>query len=356
MSKKTADQYLHIGFDEVPLFESGSLDYLSINTDYPINLIPGKFGNAIIMPKEGYLSFPIGRSRYVNFKNNVTFGFWLNSVSFPKLNIEGLEKEVLLPVFDISDSYPSVGSFDYSGGLIVVNEKCLFDGFNQLIINLIGISGSMHSFESEIFPTGTFNHFIISINMEIDEIKLYINGVETILSSVDGLGLPVRLGTDGSFNLNINKNIVGSLSQIEKNVGIIDDFFIIDEYINQNYLIRKILSYGFMSSINDISSSLSEFNFNADISFLQNVDISPPVTSVDEFNSDIIAGTQDGLILRGASLFWNKKINLSSDSSLGDIKFIKTGVSNSSTSSSNDGVVIPGVGIKLINNGIVISE
>ena len=356
MSKKTIDQYLHLSFDEMPLVESGSLEYVNVNTDYPINLVPGKFSNAVVLPKEGYLSFPLGGSRYQNFKNNVTFGFWLNSISFPKIKINGIEKDVLLPLFDISDSFPSNNIFEYTGGLIVVNEKCLFDGFNQIIVNLIGGSGNMHSFESEIFPTGVFNHFMISVNMEIDEIKIFINGVESILSSTDGLGLPVILGTDGDFSLNINKSVVGSLDQMEKNVGIIDDFFIINEYINQNYLIRKILSYGFSSSLSDISSSLNEFNFNADISFLQNININPPVTSIEEFNSDVIAGTQDGLLLRGSSLFWNKKINLSSSDSLEDIRIIKTNSSSGAQGAANDGTIIPGLGIRLINNGIIISE
>jgi hypothetical protein len=356
MSKKTADQYLHLSFDEIPLVESGSLAYVNVNTDYPINLVPGKFINAIVMPVEGYLSLPLGGVRYQNFKNNVTFGFWLRSVSLPKIKSNGIEKDALLPLFDISDSNPNNGVFQYNGGIIVVNERCLFDGFNQMIVSLIGSDGLIHSFESEIFQTGKFNHFMIAINMEIDEIKIFINGVEGILSSVDGLGLPNSLGTDGSFNLNINRSVVGSLDQLEKNVGIMDDFFIIDEYISQNYLIKKILSYGFMSSLNDVSSSLSEFNFNADISFLQNIDISPPVTAIDEFNSDVIAGTHDGYLLRGSSLFWNKKINLSSVNSLSDIKIVKTKSSNGAQGVSGDGEILPGLGIRLINNGIIISE
>lgn len=355
MSFKNINEYLHFDFDDFPVLETGSSEDIVVVGDSPISLVPGKFKNGIQLISDNFYTFPVG-SRYESFKFNVTFGFWLYSVSKRSKVLDGSSISASMPVFDISNTSVNGLNFNVNGGMILVYEKCVFDNFNQLQICLVGSDGSTYEFESELFETGRFNNFIIAINMEIDEIKLFINGVETVISSINGAGLPGSLGTNGSFNLNINKNIIGETVEFEKNSGILDDLFIINEYVTENYLIKKIISNGFKKSINDISSSFNEFNFNAKISFNQEIKINPPVTCLDVFNTDIIAGTQDGLLLKGESNFWNKKINLGSTRSLNDIKIFKVAIDSSSSSSNLDGHLIEGKGIRLVKNGIIISD
>jgi hypothetical protein len=357
MSIKNPDQYLNFNFEQIPLIESGTSEIMSVNgEDFPF-LVNSPMGRGLKLSSGYYCSYGLN-ARYNNFRNNVSFGFWLYSNSIKNVDINGTSYEPKIPVFDISNSYVSGNNFIFNGGLVIVYEKCIFTDYNQLNIIVIGSDGVKYSFESEVYLTGIFNHFIISINMEINEIKMFINGVETILTAL-GPGLPTYIGTNGSFDLNINKNINGSINGYIKNEGIVDDFFIIDEYIIENYLIRKIISNGFMNSLNDITASFNEFKFEASISFVQDFVIQPNLTSVDPFNADIVGGTQDGYLLRGQNAFWNKTYNFASVSSLEEIKIKYISIDDDPTgfaSDPNDGKIVPGKGIFLNKHGIVISE
>lgn len=360
MSRKNTDQYLHFGFDELPLRESGTNELVLINGEEVPFLASGPIDRAIKLGDGYYCSYPLG-SRYNNIKINLSVGFWLYSNSISGRNINGTDIPVKMPVFDITNAYVSGTNFSVPGGILLVYEKCVFDEYNQMIINLIDSSGAVHSFESEVYPTSVFNHFIISINMEINEIKMFTNGVETILNAISGT-FPNYIGTNGSFDININKNIIGSVNEFEKNSGIIDDFFIIDEYIIENYIIKKIITNGFKDSLSDITASFNEFKFEASLSFLQEFTSQPAMSAIEPFNSDVIGVTQDGFIVRGQNSFWNKVYNFASISSNEDISIKIIGIEGEITEPSQykydlkDGTIIPGKGIFLNKNGIIISE
>lgn len=360
MSRKNTDQYLHFGFDELPLRESGTNELILINGEESPFLTSGPIERAIKLGDGYFCSYPLG-PRYNNIKINLSVGFWLYSNSIAERNVDGVNTPIKMPVFDITNAYVSGNTFSIPGGILLVYEKCVFDEYNQMIINLIDSSGIVHSFESEVYPTAVFNHFIISINMEINEIKMFINGVETILNSVSGT-FPTYIGTNGSFDININKNIIGSINEFEKNSGIIDDLFVIDEYIIENYIIKKIITKGFKDSLNDITASFNEFRFEASLSFLQEVASQPTISAIEPFNSDVIGGTQDGFLIRGQNSFWNKVYNFASISSNEDISIKIIGIDGEPTEPSQykydlkDGTIIPGKGIYLNKNGIIISE
>jgi len=357
MSRKNTDQYLNFNFEQVPIVESGTNELMTINGEDSPYLVNGPMGRALKLSEGYYCSYSIG-ARYNNFKNNVSFGFWLYSNSIRNIEANGGSYQPKMPIFDISNAYVSGNAFLCNGGLIIVYEKCIFNDYNQINLVIIGSDGDSYSFESEVYQTGIFNHFIISINMEINEIKMFINGVETILTS-SGSGLPSYMGTSGSFDLNINKNIIGDVNGYIKNKGVIDDFFIIDEYIIENYLIRKIISNGFMASLNDITASFSEFKFEASISFVQDATIQPNMTSTDSFNAEVIGGTQDGYLLRGQNAFWNKTYNFASLNSLEEIKIKYIAIDDDPltfSAEADDGKIVPGKGIFLNKHGIVISE
>ena len=360
MSRKNTDQYLHFNFDELPLRESGKNELILVNGEESIFLVNGAIERAIKLSDGYYCSYSLG-ARYNNIKINLSVGFWLYSNSIPERNINGVSFQTKMPVIDITNAYISGNSFSVPGGILLIYEKCVFSEYNQMIVNVIGSNGSIYTYESEVYQTGIFNHFIISINMEINEIKMFINGVETILSAVSG-SLPTYIGTSGSFDININKNIIGSIDEFEKNSGVIDDLFVIDEYIIENYIIKKIITNGFADSLNDITASFSEFKFEASLSFLQEFSSQPAISAMEPFNSDVIGCTQDGYLLRGQNSFWNKVYNFASISANEDISIKIIGIDTEPTEPSQyrydlkDGTIIPGQGIFLNKNGIIISE
>ena len=118
------------------------------------------------------------------------------------------------------------------------------------------------------------------------------------------------------------------------------------ETINQQ--ISKIISDGFASYLNEAAGIFSEFVFNAKLSFFQHTKVSPPITSIGLSTGDLVAGTQDGLVLKGDSGYWNKKYNLSKESDLKQLSVVYSG------SVVGDAKIDPGIGLVLIKNGIII--
>lgn len=352
MSKLQSEKYLLTEFNGFPIVEYGSMVNLSYYGDGSIDLLPGVFGTSLLMSKNGYFSLSFD-SRYSNFRSEFTVGFWLNSVSRQDKIIGDNIYSSIMPVISIGRSVDQGDEFVLNNGLFCISEKCVFDKFNQLNFTLLGPDGRNHVFESELYECNIFNHFMFSVTAEgEDQIKLYINGVETVLTNVlDGV-VPYILGTVGSFDFSINDSITGLKNQYDKNSGLIDDVFIVSQAIYENYKISKIISDGFASYIEETSGNIGEYIFEAKISFAQKTNISPPVTSIDSSSGDLIAGTQDGLVLKGDSGYWNKKYIISRESGLQDIKIVYA--SQEAEPDASDGKIDPGQGLVLIKNGIII--
>jgi hypothetical protein len=260
-----------------------------------------------------------------------------------------------MPIVSVGNSSVINQSYVLNDGLFLIYEKCVFSKYNKMYLVLMTAGGERVEFDSEIYETGLFNHFMFSVNPEIGEVKLYINGVESILSSSAAM-LPPFFGLPSLPELYINKNIEGDIRSLEKNKGVLDDLFIIADAINENYKISKIIADGFSTYINEISGNISERVFDAKISFFQDASISPPVSAVDISSGDIIAGTQDGVILKGDSGYWNKKYSLTSENALSDLTvvYLSQDESGSNQESSSDGQILSGQGLILIKNGIII--
>ena len=354
MSKLRPEEYLLVEFDNFPIMEYGSMVNLSYDGDGDIELLPGVHGKSLLMSKSGSFRFATD-SRYSNFRKEFSVGFWLNSVSLQDKIIGENIYSAVMPLVSIGQSNIAAGQYQFNSGLFCISEKCVFKNFNQLIFTLLGPDGHRHEYESELYETGVFNHFLLSVNSETEVIKLYMNGVESILTATYQGDLPFILGTPGSYNFLVNHSIVGDQNNFERNSGLIDDLFVMSQGINENYKISKIISDGFASYIEETSGNVSEYIFEAKISFSQKTNITPPVTAVDSTTGDIIAGTQDGLVLKGDSGYWNKRYILSRSSDLNDLKISYAYQSGSSSSSaSDDGKIDPGNGLILIKNGLII--
>ena len=354
MSTLRPEEYLLVEFNNFPIVEYGSNTNLSYDGDGDIELLPGVHDKSLLMSKSG--SFRLtADSRYSNFRKEFSVGFWLNSVSLSDKIIGENIYSAVMPLVSIGQATLLEGEYDLRAGLFCISEKCVFKNFNQLVFTILGSSGSKHEYESELYEAGIFNHFLLSVNSETKVIELYINGVESILTATVNGEVPVILGTPGSSDFLINHSIVGDQNNFERNSGLIDDLFVISQAVTENYKISKIISDGFASYIKETSGNISEYIFEAKISFSQKTNITPPVTAVDSTTGDIIAGTQDGLVLKGDSGYWNKKYVLSRSSDLNDLKISYAYQSGSSSSSGfDDGKIDPGSGLVLINNGLII--
>lgn len=357
MSKLTPDEYLLLEFNSLPIFEYGSNDNLLYEGDGEIELVPSVQKYGLLLPKTGYFYIPLNTNKLENIKTGFNLGFWLNSVSLQDTLLNGSSYSAHMPLVSIGRSYDSGLEYEMDQGLLCVSEKCMFNGYNQLIINIVEPSGSRYEFSSELYETGVFNHFLLSINTESDYIKFYINGVETVLTLGQGGNIPYLIGTSGSHNLYINDSIIGEKIGYKKNSGIIDDLFICQFNIDEDYKMAKIISDGFSSYLEENSGNILDYIFDAKINFLQKTNISPAVTAIDSLRGDVIAGTQDGMILKGDSGYWNKKFSLTNESGLEDIEIsyaYQAGSGSSSTSESLDGKIEAGQGLVLIKNGIII--
>ena len=356
MSTLSIEKYLHFNFDQFPILETGTLDNLIFNGNGGVDLVPGIFGTGLLFNDSGYFSIPISSVRYNNFRSEFSVGFWLSSVSLPDKIYEDMAIVSTMPVLSMGDSVLLNNSYVLSSGLFMIYEKSVFANYNKMYLVIITSGEERIEFESEIYETGVFNHFIFSINSEIGQVKLYINGVESVLSS-NAATVPSYLGLPSSPELYINKNIEGLNISLEKNRGVIDDLFIISDAINENYKISKIIADGFHAYVQEVSGNISERVFDAKLSFLQDTSVSPPITAVEISSGDIIAGTQDGIVLKGDSGYWNKKYSLTNQNTLRDLNIIYS-TQNSSGSNedfANDGKIISGEGLVLFKNGIVIN-
>jgi hypothetical protein len=356
MSKLTPENYILFEFNSVPLLEYGTNSYIVVEGDGDIALVPGPHKFGLLLAKNVNFNIPYG-NRFNNIRKGFSLGFWMNSVSMSDKIIDGSVYSTTMPLVSLGRTYDNGQEYEMNSGAFCLYEKCLFKNYNQLCIALIGPNGDKHEFESELYETGVFNHFLLLVDTDIDSIKLYINGVETILSSTYEGFVPPLIGTTGSHYLYLNNGVLGNKISYEKNTGIIDDFFIGPSSIHESHKIAKIISDGFGSYIEETSGNISEYVFDAKITFAQKTKISPPITAIDTLSGDIIAGTQDGLVLKGDSGYWNKKYVLSNKADLSDlqISYAYQSEDNEDSGNSMDGKIIVGQGLVLIKNGIIIS-
>lgn len=356
MSTLSTEKYLHFNFDQFPIVETGTLDNLIFNGNGSVDIVPAVFRSGLLLNNVGYFSMPMSSVRYENFRSEFSVGFWLYSVSLSDKIYDDVAIVSSMPVLSVGNSSLLDGSYVMSDGLFMLHEKSVFANYNKMYLIMMTPGGEKIEFESEIYETGVFNHFMFSVNPEIGQIKLYINGVESILSS-DTAIIPPYFGLTSVPDLYINKNIEGDSRSLEKNKGIIDDMFIVADAIVENYKISKIIADGFSSYISEVSGNISERVFDAKISFLQKTSIAPPISAVDISSGDIVAGTQDGVVLKGDSGYWNKKYSLTNQQSLSDFTVIYSTQNNSGSNenSTNDGKIISGEGLILFKNGIIIN-
>ena len=356
MSTLSIEKYLHFNFDQFPVVETGTLDNLIFNGNGSVDIVPGVFSSGLLLNDDGYFSMPISSVRYQNLRSEFSIGFWLNSVSLSDKIYDDVVIVPSMPILSVGNATLLNGSYVFSDGLFMLYEKSVFTNYNKMYLIIMTSGGEKLEFESEIYETGIFNHFMFSVNSETSQIKLYINGVESILSSNTAV-LPPSFGLSSVPELYINKNIEGDNRSLEKNKGVIDDLFIIADAIIENYKISKIIADGFSSYIAEVSGNISERVFDAKISFLQKTSVAPPISAVDMSSGDIVAGTQDGVVLKGDSGYWNKKYSLTNQQSLSDFTVVYStqNSSGSNENSANDGKIISGEGLILFKNGIIIN-
>lgn len=347
MSLIDQSKYLLLEFNSIPVIEYGSSTMLDQTGEDALVLVPSVNDKGLLLPRNSYLSMSI-TSQYENFRTNFSVGFWLNSVYKQDIIVESQSLSVIMPVVSISSPFVSNNFYDFNNGIFCISEKCVFTNFNLMILTILKEDGEKIHFESEIYETGSFNHFIFSVNSISKKVSLYMNGVESILTKTEEEDISSPMGTSGSSELFINNSIFGSAFQYSRNTGIVDDLFLVNDNLDEVYKISKIISDGFASYLNEAAGIFSEFVFNAQLSFFQHTKVSPPITSIGLSTGDLVAGTQDGLVLKGDSGYWNKKYNLSKESDLKQLSVVYSG------SVEGDAKIAPGIGLVLIKNGIII--
>lgn len=267
---------------------SGSV-FSAVGEDVNIDILSD--GDGYIMKNDQYL-FSDGISASVS--DSFTFGFWLypHCHGFVENPSSGEPSDITMPLFDfLSGSNSVIKMFE------TTDEDCL----NFLTLYL----GNDFYIETSKYSTSIWHYFYICYDGS--EIKVYIDGVEDSLSSYGSIPSSI----DGySLDFYINNNLSGYSYNAAKNLGYVDDIFLLNDFVDDISNIKKIINNGILYSVDDEYNSINVDCFGL---FMNDPETITVTSSVDDV-SYIYIGRNDGKILRGSPLFWeNRRIFSNND-------------------------------------------
>jgi hypothetical protein len=227
-----------------------------------------------------------------------TLGFWLFPIS-PGLAVDSVTGNLLsieMPVIVFVDN----SSAEHS--IIEVTEHTQISGNNSLRVSE---RGGYTAFSEEYEPN-KWHHFWITRNS--GTLQIFVDAIENTLQSESGtIATNVVQGLDSFLNTYINHSLDGYGTAVAKNVGIIDDIFLLNVRNNSQSDMQRVINDGVLYVVEDIYTGTNIVKSDIYINDPEMITINSMIDDL----SYIFIGRNDGKIMRGSPLFWETRRSFS---------------------------------------------
>jgi hypothetical protein len=222
-----------------------------------------------------------------------TLGFWLYPIS-PGLAVDPISGNLLsieMPVIVFVDN----SSAEHS--VIEITEHTQTSGNNSLRISERG----GYSAFSEEYEPDKWHHFWITRNSS--GLQIFVDSIEHTLQDESG----VMNDLDSFLYTYINHSLDGYGTAIAKNVGIIDDIFLLNVRNNSQSDMQRVINDGVLYVVEDI---YTDTNIVKSDIYMNDPEMITINSMIDDL-SYIFIGRNDGKIMRGSPLFWEARKSFS---------------------------------------------
>ena len=227
-----------------------------------------------------------------------TLGFWLYSIS-PGLAIDSITGNLLsieMPVIVFVDG----SSAEHT--IIEITEHTQTSGNNSLRI----LERGGYSAFSEEYEPNKWHHFWITRNS--GGLQIFIDSVEQTLQDESGtISTKVTDGLNMFLYTYINHSLDGYGEAVAKNMGVIDDIFLLNVKNNIPSDMQRVVNDGVLYVVDDIFTNTNIVK--SDI-FMNDPEMITDNSMVYDL-SYIFVGRNDGKIMRGSPLFWEARKSFS---------------------------------------------
>lgn len=311
-----SDVIFHIPFDSEPIANAVTTQFLTSNTT-PV-MVDGVFGNAWQMPNNDYLQ----SNDTISPTTALTIGFWLKSVNpgivtDPNLNIS---KPLKMPVLAKS-TFTVLTSISAVSTTFLVWEETQDDGTNVLKAKVKGTKNSAlaeATITSSPYQVGIFKHFWIVYDGTALSLRLFVDTIEdfgTIIGTI-----PSTLSVNTS-KLTINNNVDGSLWQVTRNQGVIDDLVIFSSAKTTASTIARAANKGALYVADNAYTAVDEI----DQAIVFDDPGTAQITSVYSNGGRLYVARSDGKLLRGTKLLWESRREFSNDNEINSLTAVNKG-------------------------------
>ena len=292
--------------------------------------------NTTILSAVGNLGYVMQGNQYLTGSNisldistQMTIGFWFYPTN-PGIVINSSDEAIPLRMslldFDNYVLNPSINECN-----LVLYEETQVDGKNKLFISIDGGSQSNFFLETEPYLSGLWHYFLITYNGIQGFFDVIIDGKKSTTIGTSYFPSSLELVVS---DININRKILIGDSDVSSNLGIIDDFFVLNSCVGNvleaEHFVQRIVN----NNTDYVLESANEFLFDIDMGFYISKDPSTiSITSMSKNTNRFFIGRSDGVILEGSSLMWQSvrdfsntnELNLLNKNILGDSVVMKDG-------------------------------
>lgn len=207
----------------------------------------------------------------------------------------------------------------------IIYEITKNNGKNQLIIILDGLDESLNSTSSILtsseYDVGIFHHFCVQYSGVDGVFKLHLDGIEDNYT-LEG-EIPVSLNTNAEY-IRFNYSAPGFTSQVAPNNGLIDDFVIFNETIEET-TIQRLANLGVIYVANSLYSGIEEIYQTL---LFDDPDTSQ-ITSVYSSRGNLFVSKDNGQLLKGTRSLWETRKEFSNVKELENITTVDKTLDNS---------------------------
>ncbi len=240
--------------------------------------------------------------------NRMTIAFWLLS------NNPGMAQDPLTE--NIENMNISLLDFDVSGtNVVVLDEQTQFNGTNKLRINI----GSGYEALSVEYSIDTWHHFWLTWDGTSLEVKLYLDGKLSTLSTSDTP--PASIGAS-SVDLSLNRLANGDDYNYISSTASIDDFAVLNVEMDDVDIIQKAINRNIDDALIEPTTCPDEFDYN----IIFNDPSAIQTTGIYSDGIYLYASRSNGQLLQGKNLFWESRRDFSIGGEIDSVTTFGSGV------------------------------
>lgn len=255
-----------------------------------IELLPND--NGYIMKDDQYLvgSGNYGSGYTTSISSEFTMGFWFYSVypGLAKNPSDNSPESISMPLVDF------VGTGSIVESIITVREHSNFDGKNYLSLTL---DGGSYYVTNESSPYSPSLWHYVWIYYDGSSVEIYIDGKIQTLTTSDTVPSSLQ---GGIMEVYINHEQNGYAYNVAKNIGYIDDIFLLNEANNSVSDMQRAINIGIKYVVDDVYKN---YDIDSSVIFMNDPNMITVTSAVDDMTY-IYVGSNNGKILRGSPLLW----------------------------------------------------